>query len=699
MKNFTNYMMAMIAIIGFGSAANAQCPGGQMGVTVDVDTDTWGYEAYWEVTPTGSACGTGTIGAFGNAGVVGCLGGGGATAAPTDPGAYANNTTITESVGCLAIGSCFDIHYVDDYADGGATFQVYLDGVAADFFVGSGAGNVFNFCVTAPAAFDAAMSNLDDEYTLVPLIQVTSLGANGLITNTGSGTVTNANMTVNVYDGLMANVYSGTSNTVPSILAGASAAVTALGYTPTVIDVYTVEMISNIAELDGDITNDTVYSTYAVTDSTYARDNGIITNLLGVGAGATAVIGQNFELVSMDTMTTVSFFVAPGAPGLGDSVSVSIYNTAGGMPTTPIGGSDIYLLTTADTVAAGAFLTLNVTDLLSNPLILNAGTYFVAANEFNTVDNMALGHSTDIFTPNTAWISIDGGAFATSEALGFPGAYILRPNFGPYVCMPTASTVADDACITYTWAQNGSTYTASGLYNDTLVNAEGCDSIVTLDLTINVPTTATDVVSSCSDYTWSVDGQVYTTTGLYTAVIPNSAGCDSTITLDLTIGAIDVTTSTLVHTITANLAGVTYQWIDCTNGNAVLTGETAQAYTATVNGDYAVIVTDGGCIDTSACVTINTISLVENALLNNVDIYPNPSNGKFTIEVTDLPLGTLNVQVVDARGRVLLTTSKVLTNGNGNVEINIQDVEAGIYFVNLTSGDNHVTERIVISKK
>ena len=602
MKNFTNYMVAIIAIIGFGSAANAQCPAGQMAVTVDVVTDNWGYEAYWEVTPTGSACGTGTIGAFGNVGVVGCLGGGGQIAVGTNPGAYADNTTLTENVGCLAIGSCFDIHYVDDFGDGGATFQVYLDGVATDFFTGAGAGNVFNFCVAAPAAFDAAMSNPDDEYTLVPLTQITILGANGLITNTGSSAVTNANMTVNVYNGLMANVYTGTSNTVPSILVGSSSPVTALGYTPTLIDVYTVEMISNIAELDGDITNDTVYATYAVTDSTYARDNGVITNLLGVGVGATALIGQNFELVAMDTMTTVSFFVAPGAPGLGDSVSVSIYNTAGGIPTTEIGLSDMYLLTTADTVAAGAFLTLGVTDLFSNPLILPTGTYYIAANEYNTVDNMALGFTSAIFTPNTAWISINGGAFATSEGLGFPGAYVIRPNFGPYVCSPTGSTVLDAACNTYTWAQNGSTYTASGMYNDTLVNAEGCDSIVTLDLTINGPTTSTQTEASCSDYVWIVDGQTYIMTGMYTAVIPNAAGCDSTITLDLTIGMLDISTTVNGSTITSNAGGsATYQWVDCDNVNAPIAGATNQSYTATVSGNYAVVIVDGTCNAASVC--------------------------------------------------------------------------------------------------
>src|SRR5690554_4922439 len=54
----------------------------------------------------------------------------------------------------------------------------------------------------------------------------------------------------------------------------------------------------------------------------------------------------------------------------------------------------------------------------------------------------------------------------------------------------------------------------------------------------------------------------------------------------------DVATTTAGETITATTPPpATYQWIDCNNGNAIITGETGQSYTATENGDYAVIVT------------------------------------------------------------------------------------------------------------
>lgn len=697
MKKFITYLKAIIAIIGFGAAANAQCPAGQADVSVDIATDTWGYEVYWEYTPTGSACGTGTLGSFGNAGVVGCAGGGGQIAAGTDLGAYGDNITVTENLGCLTLGSCYDFHLIDDWGDGGNTFDFLVDGVSVASTATAGPTEVFNFCVTAPAAYDVEMQG-GEEYTLVPLTQVTAIGAAGVILNGGSSDVTNAFMTVNVYDGTMTNVYTGVSNTVATILSGASSPVTATGFTPTTVDTYTVELISNITELDSDLTNDTTYSTYVVTDSIYGRDNGTISNLLGVGAGTAATVGQNFDLVALDTMTTVSFFVAPGAAGLGDSISVSIYNVVSGTPTAIIGGSMIYNLTVADTVAAGAFITLPVTDIASNPLILASGTYYVGVNEYTTVDNMALAFTNAVYTPNAAWISIDGGAFATSEALGFAGAYIVRPNFAPYVCVPTGSTVTDAACNTYTWAQNGAVYTTTGMYNDTVMNAEGCDSIITLDLTINLPESSTDVQSSCSDYVWPTDGQTYTATGMYTATLMNVSGCDSIVTLDLTIGALDNSTTTAGTTISANAAGLVYQWIDCGNANAFINGENGQSFTATSNGDYAVIITDGACVDTSDCAAIVTVGLTENPLEQGLEIFPNPSNGNFKIAISDITSSELTVAVTEANGKVVFEETVYNVSKNVEIPVQLKGLNTGVYFVEISTDTMQTTRRVIVTK-
>jgi hypothetical protein len=109
-------------------------------------------------------------------------------------------------------------------------------------------------------------------------------------------------------------------------------------------------------------------------------------------------------------------------------------------------------------------------------------------------------------------------------------------NLGFVVGCNNASTDSVTSCSAYTWI-DGNTYTSSNnTATYTLINAAGCDSIVTLNLTTNA--VGTDYQTTCGSYTW-VDGNTY-----YNSTMPwsapsytvqNAAGCDSIITLDLTI--------------------------------------------------------------------------------------------------------------------------------------------------------------------
>ncbi len=58
-------------------------------------------------------------------------------------------------------------------------------------------------------------------------------------------------------------------------------------------------------------------------------------------------------------------------------------------------------------------------------------------------------------------------------------------------------------------------------------------------------------------------------------------------------------------TIYAVTAGASYQWLDCDNGFAVLPNDTNQSYSPVVSGNYAVIVTQNPCSDTSACTAVD----------------------------------------------------------------------------------------------
>ena len=64
-----------------------------------------------------------------------------------------------------------------------------------------------------------------------------------------------------------------------------------------------------------------------------------------------------------------------------------------------------------------------------------------------------------------------------------------------------------------------------GVYTDTLINSVGCDSIATLNLTINNSTTSSSSATTCDSYNWN--GTTYTSSGIYTDTLTNSVGCDS----------------------------------------------------------------------------------------------------------------------------------------------------------------------------
>lgn len=554
---------------------------------------------------------------------------------------------------------------------------------------------VDDISVYTQAPFDAAISNPTvEEYTIKPLGHVGAIGTNGLITNTGGGTITNATMTVNILDGGLNNVYSATSAPVASLASGASQAVSVPGFTPTIADLYTVNMNVSITQTDGNTANDLISYTVLVDDSTYARDDSNATGTLGIGEANGGQLGQAFDVLTTDEITSVSFYLSNvGGILAGQTITADVYATdVAGVPTTILASTDPLVMDTT----TNTLWTLPIT---GGGYTLTPGEYVVAVNEPDS--NLTLGTSTTIFTAGKTWVdwpTNPQGTWTNSEFFNFNIAYILRANFGPY-CLPTASTVTDNACNTYTWAQNGATYTSSGMYYDTIVNAQGCDSTITLDLTINMDTVGFQTASSCSDYFWAADGQTYTTSGTYTTTLQTAAGCDSLVTLDLTIGAIDNTTSTNVYTITASQSNATYQWIDCTNGNAPITGETNQAFTATANGDYAVIITDGSCSDTSACVTISTIGLNELNLSSEIEIFPNPASGEYNIVINGIPTGVSELTITDASGKIIETKSLTLSSGENTVPMNANKLENGIYFVTISTDNKTFTERIAVIRE
>ena len=104
-------------------------------------------------------------------------------------------------------------------------------------------------------------------------------------------------------------------------------------------------------------------------------------------------------------------------------------------------------------------------------------------------------------------------------------------------------SIDSTACDSIQWA--GNWVTSTDTYIDTLQNLAGCDSIVTLNLTINQSTTGKDILTACDSITW-IDGINYLASNdTATYILTNSVGCDSVVTLDLTIHNSIATTDSL----------------------------------------------------------------------------------------------------------------------------------------------------------
>jgi hypothetical protein len=131
-------------------------------------------------------------------------------------------------------------------------------------------------------------------------------------------------------------------------------------------------------------------------------------------------------------------------------------------------------------------------------------------------------------------------------------------------------------------------------------------------------------------------------------------------------------------TITASQSNATYQWIKC-NPISSIAGANLQSYTPTVNGDYAVVISQNGCIDTSECIKVTGVGVDEINPNSIVQIYPNPSDGNYTIDFKKT-IQPLQLQLVDITGRIIL--SKRISNIN-STKININNA-SGLYFLNFT---------------
>lgn len=588
-----------------------------------------------------------------------------------------------------------------------------------------------------PVAADIEMQIVDSlEYTITPIDHQWAGPFTGVLRNAGTSAITNAYMTVNVYDGTGSLVSTANSSTVANLAVGATANVTVPGWTATASDFYTFEYIAKHSVADGNPADDTLYNGILVDPTYYARDNGSVISALGIGAGNGGYLGQQFHLNQADILDSILIFYTQGYTG--EKFAVAVWDMASGVPNNIIASTDT--MTYPDDLG-GVF----VLPIHGGPHSLAAGDFVVTAIEFDST--VQVGMTGDIFRFGKTWVNwptSPAGGWANNEFFGvssFNRPYAIRPILSacPIYTVTTNSTqsgcgaatgsatinVTGGGPYTYVWSNGNTNQTATNLaagnYTVTVTDQNGCQVIRQITVTNpNAPSaTVTATAALCNggsgsvaaaatggtapySYAWSNGGNTAIITagaGNYSVTVTDAAGCvtiagPATVTQPTAISSSVTTTiesapgandGSATVTATGGTPPYSYMW---SNGGSTATISNVGA------GPYTVTVTDGnGCTSTASANVLVSIDGEQNSM--EFGAYPNPNDGTFKVFVNVTEATDISVRIVDIVGKVVYEDQAAASTSMERT-VNLSSQAAGIYFVRVKAADVTRTLKIEV---
>ncbi len=339
-------------------------------------------------------------------------------------------------------------------------------------------------------------------------------------------------------------------------------------------------------------------------------------------------------------------------------------------------------------------LNCTATSLPTAYTMQGATTYCAGSTVEITLDNSETGVSYQLKLNGGLYggpVSGTGGPLSMGLVQG-TGTYTIEATKNSTWCNSDMLNSLDITEINAptSFAVNGGGTFCSGS-NGVNVGLAGSETGVDYQLIIDGTNSGAPIAGTGS----AINFGLQTTNGTYT--VSAISACSSVMTGNVTVSTITVDglVSSEDNTITASTSGASYQWVDCNNSNAPISGATSQSFTPTVTGNYAVEVTVNGCTETSNCtqVTIgggNPSSVNENEV-TNFNIYPNPANS--TVSVSNVTVGS-TVTIIDVMGKRVSSTKAV----NTTVELSVEAFSNGIYFIEIENNGAIAQKKLVVSK-
>lgn len=293
--------------------------------------------------------------------------------------------------------------------------------------------------------------------------------------------------------------------------------------------------------------------------------------------------------------------------------------------------------------------------LYPNPIIKPGNTWssFNPVNEVHDRIDIVYFAGTDVQVTGTQIVAqnlteadIDAPNYA-SDHRAVVATFSLLPDTDVFV----SDTVTICRGNTYTFGTQ--TLDSAGLYTELFQTVGGYDSTVTLTLFVNVAFNDTVTAHICHGDSYQLGLQTISSEGSYSEVFHTPEGCDSLVTLHLTVTEIDTVITQQSTQLIALDSTAAYQWLDCANSYAEINGANYQDYTATVNGDYAVQLSLNGCLDTSECYSIVMLGTSQNDFTSSFIFYPNPTLDYFNLRLENDIAENRKIEIYDALGRLV----------------------------------------------
>lgn len=247
------------------------------------------------------------------------------------------------------------------------------------------------------------------------------------------------------------------------------------------------------------------------------------------------------------------------------------------------------------------------------------------------------------------------------------------------IASSTSETIFLTGCDSIVSPSGNYVWTSSGSYLDTLNNAAGCDSVLIVGVQIESSSSTILPITACEPYTSPSGNYIWNSSGTYLDTVLKANGCPDYITVNLTLTNIDTTVNQNDRTLLAQASGLAYQWLDCSNGYAIILGATTSEYTPVDPGVFALQITQNACVDTSACHTISSGLSVFAQFPSPISLYPNPGQEQFIVDMGGL-YSDINLEVWNLAGQKVFEER---FHNQAILPVTMSNMVEGLYLIRL----------------